>query len=72
MTDLRDNQAESSAGFSAPSKLVSLRSSLIWGPSNIPDLSFLHVFFVEISNGKKQILYLPYPMPLQSSSCDRI
>ena len=40
MKDLRDNQAKSSAGFSTSSKLVSLMSSLIWGPLNIPALSF--------------------------------
>ena len=67
MTDLRDNQTESSAGFSALSKLVFLMSSLIWGPSNIPALNF-SMLFVETSAGGKQILYLPCPMPLQSSS----
>ena len=44
MTDLRDNQTESSAGFSALSKLVFLMSSLIWGPSNIPALNFSMLF----------------------------
>ena len=44
MMDLRDNQAESSAGFNASSKLVSLMSSLIWGPSNIPALIFSMLF----------------------------
>ena len=40
VTDLRDNQAEMSEGFSASSKLVSLMSFLIQGLSNIPTLIF--------------------------------
>ena len=40
VTDLRDNQAEMSEGFSASSKLVSLMSFLIQGLSNIPILIF--------------------------------
>ena len=40
MTELRDIQAESSAGFSTSS----LMSSLIWGPSNIPALRFSMLF----------------------------
>ena len=44
MTDLRDNQGKTSAGFSASSKLVSLMSSLIWRPSNIPALIFSILF----------------------------
>ena len=44
MTELKDNQAKSSSGFSASSKLVFLMSSLIWGPLNIPALSFYMLF----------------------------
>ena len=44
MTKLKDNQAKSSSGFSASSKLVFLMSSLIWGPLNIPGLSFYMLF----------------------------
>ena len=73
VTNLRDNQAESLAGFSASSKQMSLMSSLIWGPSNMPTcLKFSPCFFVETSDEGKEILYLPCPMPLQSSSWDRV
>ena len=69
MADLRDNQADNSAGFIKTSVLDELP---YFGTIRYTCLTFLHVFFVETSNGENQILYLPCPMPLQSSLQDRV